>query len=218
MEVQNNQSGRNTHEIYDSKGHLIAEGNLDYIGEKISVFNVHGIFDRGKTSGIVKIESKISYEEVYSAKVERIESHRIMLESLRNISADLREDLKVDYRGPAKIFYTQMGDSGKSGKKETLIAEARMENISGGGVSFIAEKEFQKGDELAIKTMIPDLFFELQIKILRKENFGRLYKYGCKFINISKIEESSVRKLVYKLQIDNRNHLKAREDQNNEEK
>lgn len=215
MDVQSYQNGKNTHELYDSQGNLIAEGNLDYIGEKISVFNVSGIFHREKTRGIVKIESKISYEEVYSAKVDRIESHRIMLESLRNISTDLREDLKVDYRGPAKIFYTQMGDSGK---KETITAEARMENISGGGVSFIAEKEFQKGDELAIKTMIPDLFFELQIKILRKENFGRLYKYGCKFINISKIEESSVRKLVYKLQIDQRDYLKAKESQTNEEK
>lgn len=215
MDVQSYQNGKNTHELYDSQGNLIAEGNLDYIGEKISVFNVSGIFHREKTRGIVKIESKIRYEEVYSAKVDRIESHRIMLESLRNISAELREDLKVDYRGPVKIFYTQMGDSGK---KETLIAEARMENISGGGVSFIAEKEFQKGDELAIKTRIPDLFFELQIKILRKENFGRLYKYGCKFINISKIEESSVRKLVYKLQIDQRDYLKAKESQTNEEK
>ena len=215
MDVQSYQNGKNTHELYDSQGNLIAEGNLDYIGEKISVFNVSGIFHREKTRGIVKIESKISYEEVYSAKVDRIESHRIMLESLRNISAELMEDLKVDYRGPAKIFYTQMGNSGK---KETLIAEARMENISGGGVSFIAEKEFQKGDELALKTMIPDLFFELQIKILRKENFGRLYKYGCKFINISKIEESSVRKLVYKLQIDQRDYLKAKESQTNEEK
>ena len=64
-----------------------------------------------------------------------------------------------------------------------------------------------------VKTNIPDLSLETKIKILRKENFGRLYKYGCRFHDISRTEESSIRKVVYKLQLDMRNYNKARENE-----
>lgn len=203
----NNMEAKNTHQVYDKDGNLVAEGNLDYIGAKMSVFSVYGLFDKPRIAGTVRIISKISYEEVYSAKVVQIEANRIMVDGLRNISADLREDLKVDYRGKVTLEYTEDID----GQKVLQIAEGRMENISGGGIAFVSDKQFEVGQIFNLKTTIPDLFFEIQLEVLRRENFGRLHKYGCKFYNISKIEESAVRKAVYKLQIDSRNYEKAKE-------
>ncbi len=208
MDIKDKSEGKNTHEIYDSQDMLIAEGVLDYVGSKISVFTVYGIFHKEKMRGAVRIESKLIYEEVYSAKVEGIEGNRVMLDSLRNISSDLRQDLKVEYRGKIKIIYTEADNKGQ---KLRSTADAQMENLSGGGVGFVADKVFEVGQELHMKTLLPDLFFEVPIKVLRRESFGRLYRYGCKFNNISRVEESSVRKVVYKLQIDNRNYLKAKE-------
>lgn len=205
--MQDSQSNKNTHEIYDLNGDLVAEGNLDYIGEKISVFKVHGLFDKVKIQGVVRIESRISYEEVYNAKVERIEDNRVMLDGIRNISSDLREDLKVVHRGPITLIYTELDENNQ---KQEHRVEGRMEDLSGGGIGFITEKKFDVGQVLAVKTSIPDLFFEIRIKVLRRESFGRQYKYGCKFHEISKVEESSVRKLVYRLQIENRDYLNAR--------
>ena len=203
----NNLDERNTHEVYDQEGNLVAEGTLDYIGAKMSVFSVYGLFDRERIAGTVRIVSKVSYEEVYSARVVQIEANRIIVDGLRNISADLREDLKVDYRGRIVLEYEEIID----GVKTIQTAEGRMENISGGGVGFVSEKQFQVGQVINLKTVIPDLFFEIQLEVLRKELFGRLYKYGCKFYKISRIEESAVRKVVYKLQIDGRNYDRARE-------
>lgn len=199
---------RSTHKVKDSSGDVVAEGNLDYIGERISTFTVYGTFNKPRLTGTLRIESKVNYEEVYSAKVVRLEDQRIILDNLRNISEDLRQDLKVDYRGKIHLEYQEK----INGETVKQVVEGRTENISGGGIGFVSEEKLEVGQILSLKAQIPDLFFEIKAEILRRETFGRLYRYGCKFCDISKIEESAIRKLVYKLQIDNRNYLRAKDE------
>lgn len=196
--------GKNTHDLYNASGRLVAEGTLDYIGEKISVFSVYGMFDRENIHGEVRIESRLQYEEVYRAHVVEVSDNRVMVDGLSNISADLREDLKVEYRSLTELTRT----SKESGETERF--EARLENISGGGVCIVTDRKLERGEILGMKSLSPSLFLEIDINILRREEFGRMYKYGCRFHNISKLEESAIRKAVYRLQLEGRSYNRER--------
>ncbi|MDO5095095.1 MAG: PilZ domain-containing protein [Peptostreptococcaceae bacterium] len=180
-------------EAFGSNNSKIAIGNLDYIGEKISVFSVSDFIKKEEVVGTIRIESKVNYEEVYSALVDRIEGNKIFLFSLRNISDELKEDIKIDY---SRIIEIKC----KRDEEEKTI-EARMMDISSGGIGFTAKETFEVGEILKVDTKISEIGFEPNIKILRREKMGRLLKYGCRFVDLSLQEESKIRKAVYQLQI-----------------
>lgn len=180
---------------YDSNGELIAIGNLDYIGEKISVFSVSEFIENKRNiSGNIRVESKVNYSDVYSATVDRVESNKIVLESLRNISDELKEDIKVDFRRDIRISYDDEG--------EEIQVEARLIDISSGGVGLVSKKAFKVGQVLRIDTEILGIESLLNVQTLRREVMGRFYKYGCRFVEVNSREESAIRRAVYRLQIE----------------
>lgn len=180
---------------YDSNGELIAIGNLDYIGEKISVFSVSEFIENKRNiSGNIRVESKVNYSDVYSATVDRVESNKIVLESLRNISDELKEDIKVDFRRDIRISYEDEG--------EEIQVEARLIDISSGGVGLVSKKAFKVGQVLRIDTEILGIESLLNVQTLRREVMGRFYKYGCRFVEVNSREESAIRRAVYRLQIE----------------
>ncbi|MDO5062372.1 MAG: PilZ domain-containing protein [Peptostreptococcaceae bacterium] len=180
---------------FDSNGELIAIGNLDYIGEKISVFSVSEFIEnKRKISGYIRVESKVNYSDVYSAMVDRVESNKIVLESLRNISDELKEDIKVDFRRDIKVSYEDGG--------EEIQVEARLIDISSGGVGLVSKKAFKVGQVLRIDTEILGIGSLLNVQTLRREVMGRFYKYGCRFVEVNSREESAIRRAVYRLQIE----------------
>lgn len=187
---------------YDQDGIYFAQGNLDYIGEKISVFVMDKLLNDFNRKGRIRLESKRNYEEVYSGELDRIEDHKIFMKGLKNISNELKSDIKVNCIQKMKILKID---------KEKVTIDARMDNISSGGVGFTSDVEFEIGTVIEMVTTIPEIFFETYLKILRKEKGGNYYKYGCSFVDLSRPDESKVRKAVYRLQIEEHKKQIAKE-------
>ncbi|MDO4710744.1 MAG: PilZ domain-containing protein [Peptostreptococcaceae bacterium] len=193
--VESNVDETRNFNAFGSDGTIIAIGNLDYIGEKISVFSTSEfIGNKRSISGYIRIESKVNYEDVYSAMVDRVENNKIFLASLRNISDELKEDIKVDFRRDIRVTYTD-------GEKEQSV-EARLTDISSGGVGLVCKKSFGVGQTLRIDTEILGIGSLLNVQTLRREIMGRVYKYGCRFVELNSREESAIRRAVYRLQIE----------------
>lgn len=180
-------------EAYGKNLSKIAIGNLDYIGEKISVFSVADFLEKEAFVGEIRIESKVNYEEVYSAVVDRVEGNKVFLFGLRNISEELKADIKINHSRIILVKFER--------DNEPKTVEARMIDISSGGIAFTSQEKFIVGDILKIDTKIPEIGFELSIKILRREKMGRFLKYGCCFVELTRQDESKIRKAVYQLQI-----------------
>ncbi len=183
---------------YDEQKQKLAIGNLDYIGEKISVFSVSEFLKRKhEIAGNICIESRLSYEEVYSASIDRVEANKIFLKSIRNISEELKEDIKVDYQRVCEVSYElKLG-----GKTESFVDQVKLLDLSSGGIGFISEKKYEIGKSMKIELGIAEIDFTPTVKILRRENMGRMLKYGCRFDKLSVADESKIRKAVYRLQI-----------------
>lgn len=182
-------------EAFDIDNFKIAIGNLDYVGEKVSVFSVSEFIEvEDKISGYIRMESKVNYEEVYSASVDRVENNKIFLKSIRNISADLKEDIKVDCKRNIVLKGSKEGDE--------VFVDAKMIDISSGGMGVTSNEHFNIGQVLEIETPILNVSSKLKIEILRREKMGRFFKYGCRFVELTSIEESNIRQAVYRLQIE----------------
>ncbi len=184
-------------DLYDYKGQKVAIGNLDYVGEKISVFTV-SVFLSDDIIAPLRIESKINYAEVYSANINRIEHNRIVLESLRNISKDLQEDIKVEMQAEITMSLIDQYEQ----KRENEKINVNLMDISSGGVAFRTDKVLKVGSIVTMPLNILRLDFDGKLVILRREILGRNYKYGCRFTDLKTNEESVIRKAIYRLQIE----------------
>lgn len=181
--------------LYDLKGQKVALGNLDYIGEKISVFSV-AVFLSDDIVSPLRIESRVNYEEVYSATIDRIENNKIILDSLRNISRELKEDIKMDLSADLTIELQEAHED------EPEKLDIKLLDISSGGIAFRAEKIIRVGSIISVPLNILDFDFNVKMVVLRREILGRDYKYGCRFTELTSLQESQIRKEIYRLQIE----------------
>jgi len=80
------------------------------------------------------------------------------------------------------------------------IPEARIENISGGGLKMLCNKSFNEGDELAIKLFLPDQAQDLEVTgevVWTCENIDGGYKVGIKFIDIDERARERIVRYIF---------------------
>jgi len=80
------------------------------------------------------------------------------------------------------------------------IPEARIENISGGGLKILCNKNFNEGDELVIKLFLPDQAQDLEVTgevVWICENIDGGYKVGIKFIDIDERARERIVRYIF---------------------
>ncbi len=77
------------------------------------------------------------------------------------------------------------------------IPEARIEDISGGGLKILCNKDFAEGDRLVIRLFLPDQTQDLEVMgevVWTCENIDGGYKVGIQFVDIDeRVRERIVR-------------------------
>lgn len=75
-------------------------------------------------------------------------------------------------------------------------------NISGGGMSFVSQSEYNQGDILELKTVLENplpVAFYLYGEVVKCEKLGNVYRVAVKFINIEEdIRDHIVRFVFYR--------------------
>ncbi len=80
------------------------------------------------------------------------------------------------------------------------IPEARIENISGGGLKILCNKNFNEGDELLIRLFLPDHAQDLEVTgevVWICENIDGGYKVGIKFVDIDERARERIVRYIF---------------------
>lgn len=83
---------------------------------------------------------------------------------------------------------------------EGKIVKALTKDISGGGVCFIAQEEFEIGDLILAKIPIEQEELILKAQILRKERVQHptyRFMYGCKFVEARQNEIDKIVRFIF---------------------
>ena len=122
----------------------------------------------------------------------------LLIERAESITRIQRRDyFRLEVTGTVDIY--KMQEEKKYPKK---IAEARLLDISGGGIKMQLRKQFDKGEELLIclkNILAPKEFIKSKIVRVQKEN-EQLYNYGVHFIEIEEEQREEIIQWIFAYQ------------------
>lgn len=196
--------------ISDEKGNELVRAYLDYVGSKIVVIQLLSIWDVKliKDKGTLYFKSLEKYDQIYKGTIEYIDGNAVFFEDFENISADLKNDLKVDYFNKTRVtFFDEDND-------EEVSIPVFMKDVSGGGACFFTTELLKVGQ-------VVDMVFEftkdplpVKLEIIRKERYPKdpNFYYGCKIISLNIVEESMLKQAIFRIDIENKRGKSKFED------
>lgn len=126
----------------------------------------------------------------------------LLIERADSVTRIQRRDyFRLDVSGTVDVY--KMLDDKNYPKK---ISEARMLDISGGGIQMQLKKKFKKGAEIliALKNILaPKEFIKSKIVRVQKEN-DELYNYGVQFTQIEEEQREEIIQWIFAYQRQNR--------------
>ena len=122
----------------------------------------------------------------------------LLIERADSVTRIQRRDyFRLEVTGTVDLYKMQVD---KNYPKK--VAEARMLDISGGGIKIKLNKEFDKGEELlvSLKNILkPKEFIKSKIVRVQKEN-NELYKYGVHFVEIEEEQREEIIQWIFTYQ------------------
>jgi len=167
-----------------------------YIDEIVRVYKVSNdgvwVFD-----GV--IEERLREPE-YMIKVKQISD-------VRKIQRRMFFRLPINLDIFVKLLNSDQMQKANTPEKEVIdefsegkIVKALTKDISGGGVCFIAQEEFETGDLVLTKIPVEQEELILKAQILRKERIEHpayRFMYGCKFVGVTQNEIDKIVKFIF---------------------
>lgn len=196
--------------ISDEKGNELVRAYLDYVGSKIVVIQLLSIWDVKliKDKTVLYFKSLEKYDQIYKGTIEYIDGNAVFFEDFENISAELKNDLKVDYIHKTRVtFFDEEND-------EEITVPVFMKDVSGGGACFFTTESLKVGQ-------VVDMVFEftkdplpVKLEIIRKERYPKdpNFYYGCKIISLNIVEESMLKQAIFRMDIENKRGKSKFED------
>lgn len=126
-----------------------------------------------------------------SVNIRELRSFSRKVEAISSDDPDMYS-LLIEINQKLKSLLTQ-----STSEKCFEIPEARIENISGGGLKILCNKQFNEGDELAIKLFLPNQTQDLDVTgevVWACDNIEGGWKVGIKFVDMDeRVRERIVR-------------------------
>ncbi len=175
----------------DSK--LLARGEL--ISPPDSM-NMQLNITEGRVEDVIQAETvqAISLNDDFPMRLGRVILRRgklIVLEPLRDLSASLRQNLRMPVDFESYVYP-------RSGGR----APIRAEDLSCGGIAFFSAHDFSLRELFEIVIPITaEAPLLLNAEILRQAPYGPLKEYAAKFVDLIHDEESRLREAVFHVQL-----------------
>ncbi|MEI8216992.1 MAG: PilZ domain-containing protein [Eubacteriales bacterium] len=144
----------------------------------------------------------------------------VVMEGIVTISTDLqinleilddmqkqerRQNIKVRTEFKSKIIKAYRNVESKRGL--IINDEIQARDISVGGICFYSNRRFFKNQAIFFEFNQSKPPFVVEAQILRKETGHNKreykYRYGCKLVNLSKVQQQSICEYVFKVEIEN---------------
>ncbi len=117
----------------------------------------------------------------------------------------LRQFIRMELSLPVKFRLISTADEKKSYIRRGEVVEARMADISGGGMSFIADRSLHVGDLITLNFKLPNMNFSgISSKIkrisLQEGKSKTLFKHHVEYVNIESRKRDSIVKYIFEKQ------------------
>lgn len=188
----------------------LCEAEIIYINSDRAAFFIDSVILLTRISHMEKIRfHKVEhYAEMFEAEVYQVKGEKLFVENLKNITAQLRSDLKmkVSYKSTVRMIDAI----------SPLNINIQSRDISCGGICFQTEQDLMTTE--LYETVIPIthdpiiLKFRIIRKIFDKEK--NVYVYGARFIDLKHNEERMLRQAIFRLQMIARKKIKVKEKEN----
>lgn len=191
-------------EIKNKENQIITKGIIISFVEKqciIIIENPNEVHEKQEV--LVSIFDDIEGIQIYSAKVIHIivDKVTVILGDKINI-LQRRNHIKVKYEQKADIksYLTQ------NRKLSSLVLANPIPiticDIGTGGIFFTSNEYIGVGQKFNLDLMYQGNFINLTVQIIRIQKMQKLkIGYGCKFVNLTKTQETFITAMVFKLQL-----------------
>ncbi|NLK37281.1 MAG: PilZ domain-containing protein [Epulopiscium sp.] len=196
--------------IFTQDNVKLCEAELIYINIDRAAFIIDSVITLTKISRMEKIRfHKVEdYPEMFEAEVYQVKGEKLFVENLKNITAQLRSDLKVrvSYKSSVRVI-----DSASP-----LNINIQSRDISCGGICFQAEQDLMTTELYETVVPITQDPIILKLRIIRKvfDKEKNVYVYGARFVELKHNEERMLRQAIFRLQMIARKKIKVKEKQN----
>ena len=117
----------------------------------------------------------------------------------------LRQYIRIELSIPLKFRLVSTVDDKKSDVRRGEVVDAKMSDISGGGMSFLCERSLRVGDVILVSFSLPDeRFTGISSKIkrisLQEGKTKTLYKHHIQFVSIETNKRDKIIKYIFEKQ------------------
>jgi hypothetical protein len=196
--------------IFTQDNVKLCEAEMIYINIDRAAFIIDSIITLTKISRMEKIRfhKMEDYPELFEADVYQVKGEKLFVENLKNITAQLRSDLKVkvSYKSTVRMLDTPSSTN--------INIQSR--DISCGGICFQTEQDLMTTELYETVVPITQDPIILRFRIIRKvfDKEKNVYVYGARFIELKHNEERMLRQAIFRLQMIARKKIKIKEKQN----
>ena len=158
---------------------------------------------------IIKFHQMQSYAEVYQGKIVGIEGNIVSLSEVINISARMRNEIKIKIRVETKIIKLFPEEEEKFPVSIPIVTN----DISCGGIGFVSKADLSKDGNYEVVIHVTSSPIVVSLDIVRKEfqPEKNQYVYGSKFSDLNIVEERMLREAIFRLQM-GRHHKRIMEE------
>ena len=201
--------------IVDNYNKMICEGVVKELFRGDAVFQVeHGLhaletFSRSQAVRFVFQEGR---RGIFEGIILDVQNGQIILEEVHSIAKFVKEDVRIDTYFETKAYYTD--EEGQIYSYEAVIAD-----ISAGGIRLMSEVPLPTGKVLDVAIPYHAEYMVIETDIVREiaddsdiprmqmiqandrslRDMDFLHSYGCKFHEMTNLEENMIRSMVFQI-------------------
>lgn len=140
-----------------------------------------------REDGFIVRRIRVVYDDA-AAEDARLAEEKEAQKKLGNI----RDDVRLDLNMPAKVFVG------------TTSVEVVIRDLSCGGMRFSTKYELYEYDTCMTSLTLKDPGIVTKMDIIRKQQVGSGFIYGCKFVNLQEAEANVIRSWIFAQQAERR--------------
>ena len=158
---------------------------------------------------LIKFHKMQSYAEIYQGRITEIKGNLLFLSEVVNISARMRNEIKIKIRIETKLIKSFPEEEGKI----PISIPITTNDISCGGIGFVSKTDLDKEGSYEAVIHVTSDPIGVGLDIVRKEfqPESNQYVYGSKFSDLNIVEERMLREAIFKLQM-RRHHRRIMEE------
>ncbi len=181
--------------LIDTANHMLCEGQVKEFWRTEGTFQIEsGIkelkkIEEGQSVRFMFMEG---HKGIFVGQVVNKQGTTLLVENIKNMGADMKEDVRIKTDIDTKLFAT-------NGEDDITAWSVVVDDISAGGAAIKIKTKIPLEQKLELAVPYGSTYMMINLIPLREQIEEEGFKYGCKFYDLTRTEEKMVRSMVFKI-------------------